>query len=91
MNFKQQMQESGLEAESYSKGHAAGKHAALTSDLVKGLVEALELIRNDAENDWVMCSRRGDKEGMTNARHIKSLAETALTNYKQEINHLNEK
>lgn len=44
----------------------------------KVMYQALKMIRNDAENDWQMASRKGDKDGMTNARHIKHLAEVAL-------------
>jgi len=45
---------------------------------IKELEQVLKLIRNDAQNDWDMASKRGDKEGMVNARHIRLLAGDAI-------------
>ena len=76
MNFKEQMQEKAeqYDLESYPD-FLAGIDAALTSDLVKGLVEALENLIVAVEFEAI-----GYKMPITIIE-----ARTALTNYKQEV------
>jgi hypothetical protein len=103
MNFKEQMQEKAMERypprmvrrpysdeyydgnEKYRMGFISASQSALTSDLFKGLVEALE-----SAIDIVQEFNEQNLKSGSGVVYVNSLIgyNTALTNYKQEVNKL---